>query len=178
MRLIHYVPCSPGALKKEDTDLTDFMIRFLCCNLLINMIVGILLIAKRVFKNYLTNRMQYNLWLLFLVLLALPFTPFRSIEFISLLTWIKNHHASSNFIFGSGAEQTASIVLPMADNWMNDFTLSVSRETPSVIGFILSGIWLIGILAMLVLAGKSILHLNTMKKSALPLQSKEVHRLF
>lgn len=56
--------------------MANFMIRFLLCNVLISGIVGILLIAKWVFRNNLSNRMQYNLWLLLLGLLAVPFIPF------------------------------------------------------------------------------------------------------
>lgn len=57
--------------------MANFMIRFLLCNVFISGIVGILLIAKWVFRNNLSSRMQYNLWLLLLGLLAVPFIPFR-----------------------------------------------------------------------------------------------------
>ena len=50
--------------------MANFMIRFLLCNVFISGIVGILLIAKWVFRNNLSSRMQYNLWLLLLGLLA------------------------------------------------------------------------------------------------------------
>ena len=46
--------------------MANFMIRFLLCNVLISGIIGILLIAKWVFRNNLSSRMQYNLWLLLL----------------------------------------------------------------------------------------------------------------
>ena len=52
--------------------MANFMIRFLLCNVFISGIVGILLIAKWVFRNNLSSRMQYNLWLLLLGLLAVP----------------------------------------------------------------------------------------------------------
>ena len=65
-----------------------------------------------------------------------------------------------------------------AVNQMNDFALSVSRETPSIIGLILCGVWLVGILAMILLVIKSVFRLNAMKKSALPLQNKTVRILY
>lgn len=170
MKLMHCVPCSPRGLKKEVNDLYDFMIRFLCCNFLISIIIGILLITKRVLKNYLTPRMQYNLWLLFLAILALPFIPFRSISFVSLFSWFRNQHTIANLTLGTGAEKITGAI-PVTENWMNDFALSVSRGAPSIIGFILAGIWLVGILAMLLLAGKSILRLKMIRNSALPLQN-------
>ena len=65
-----------------------------------------------------------------------------------------------------------------AVNQMNDFALSVSRETPPMIGLILCGIWLVGILAIILLVIKSVSRLNAIKKSALPLQNKTVRILY
>lgn len=56
-----------------------FMIRFLICNVFISGIIGILLTAKKIFKNTLTSRMQYNLWFLLLGLLAIPFLSVQPI---------------------------------------------------------------------------------------------------
>ncbi len=44
----------------------DFMIRFLICNVFISVIIGILLTAKHLLKNSLTNRMKYNLWFIYI----------------------------------------------------------------------------------------------------------------
>ena len=63
-------------------------------------------------------------------------------------------------------------------NWMNDFTLSVNSDTPSIAGYLLSGIWLVGIFAMIILIIRSLLRLRTMEKSALPLQNPEVRGLY
>ena len=62
--------------------------------------------------------------------------------------------------------------------WMNDFALSVNSETPSIAGYILLGIWLVGIFAMIILVIKSSLRLRSLEKSALPLQNPEVRRLY
>ena len=51
-------------------------------------IIGILLIAKRIFKNSLSSRMQYNLWFLLLGLLAVPFIPLRLIGFPQIFSWL------------------------------------------------------------------------------------------
>ena len=64
------------------------MIRFLICNVFISGIIGILLIAKRIFKNNLSSRMQYNLWFLLLGLLTVPFIPFRLIGFPQIFSWL------------------------------------------------------------------------------------------
>ena len=158
--------------------MADFMIRFLICNVFISGIIGILLIAKRIFKNNLSSRMQYNLWFLLLGLLVVPFIPFRLIGFPQIFSWLgslRNSPASGTAITmgeAAGINRTGNT------DWMNDFALSVNSETPSIAGYILLGIWIVGIFAMIILVIKSSLRLHTLEKSALPLQNPEVRRLY
>ena len=158
--------------------MANFMIRFLLCNVFISGIVGILLIAKWVFRNNLSSRMQYNLWLLLLGLLAVPFIPFRLISFTQIFSWLSSVRNSSAFHADVGANNVMDTGLSGTTNWMNDFALSVNKDTLSVTGYILLGIWIVGMLAMMILVIKSSLRLRTIKKSALPLQNSEVRRLY
>ena len=57
--------------------MAGFMIRFLLSNVFLGGIIGILLAAKCIFKNSLSGRMQYHLWLLLTGLFIVPFLPFR-----------------------------------------------------------------------------------------------------
>ena len=75
-------------------------------------------------------------------------------------------------------ETAANVNTPGAAKQINDFALSVSSKTPSIIGLILFGIWIIGILAMLLLVAKSRSHFYSMKKSSLPLQNREVRMVY
>ena len=158
--------------------MANFMIRFFICNVFISGIIGILLIAKRIFKNNLSSRMQYNLWFLLLGLLVVPFIPFRLIGFPQIFSWLgslRNSPASGTAITmgeAAGINRTGNT------DWMNDFALSVNSETPSIAGYILLGIWIVGIFAMIILVIKSSLRLHTLEKSALPLQNPEVRRLY
>lgn len=158
--------------------MANFMIRFLLCNVFISGIVGILLIAKWVFRNNLSSRMQYNLWLLLLGLLTVPFIPFRLISFPQIFSWLSSVRNSSASHADVGANNVMDTGLSGTTNWMNDFALSVNKDTPSVTGYILLGIWIVGMLAMMILVIKSSLRLRTIKRSALPLQNPEVRRLY
>ena len=158
--------------------MADFMIRFLICNVFISGIIGILLIAKRIFKNNLSSRMQYNLWLLLLGLLAVPFMPFRLVSFPQIFSWLSSVRNSSASHDDVGANNVMDTGLSGTTNWMNDFALSVNSETPSIAGYILLVIWLVGILAMIILVIKSSIRLQNLKKSALPLQNPEVRKLY
>ena len=158
--------------------MADFMIRFLICNVFISGIIGILLIAKRIFKNNLSSRMQYNLWFLLLGLLVVPFIPFRLIGFPQIFSWLGSLRSSLASGTGTTIGEAVEINPTGNGNWMNDFTLSLNSETPSIAGYILLGIWIVGILAMIILVIKSSLRLHSLKKSALPLQNKEVRKLY
>ena len=158
--------------------MANFMIRFLICNVFISGIIGILLIAKRIFKNNLSSRMQYNLWFLLLGLLVVPFIPFRLIGFPQIFSWLGSLRSSPSSNTGTAMGETIGADPTENINWMNDFTLSVNSETPSIAGYILLGIWIIGIFAMIILVIKSSLRLRNLKKSALPLQNPEVRRLY
>lgn len=158
--------------------MADFMIRFLICNVFISGIIGILLIAKGIFKNILSGRMQYHLWFLLLGLLAVPFIPFRLIGFPQFLSWLSSLRTFP--ASGSGTAMTEYTGMHPTGNadWLNDFALSVNSKTPSFAGYLLSGIWIAGILAIIILTVKSFLRLRTLEKSALPLQNQEVRRLY
>lgn len=154
--------------------MADFMIRFLLCNLIISGIIGILLLSKWIFKNSLSGRMQYHLWFLLLGLLAVPFIPFRFISFPQIFSRLGSTKGSPNFV----TQEVINTNITNPANWMNDFTLSVNRDTPSIAGYALFGIWMLGILMMIILVIKSTLRLRTLKESALPLQNENVRGLY
>ena len=157
--------------------MADFMIRFLICNLFISVIVGVLLTAKYLLRNILSSRMQYHLWFLLLGLLAIPFIPFRLSEFFGIFSRLASLYTPALPYAGSIIKQGSAA--PMQDlNWLNDFTVSVSRGAPSITGNILLGIWLSGIFIMILLTAKSTLFLKSIKKSALPLQNPAIRRLY
>lgn len=145
---------------REGIAVDGFMIRFMICNVFISIIIGILLMAKWLFKKSLSSRMQYDLWFLFLGLLAVPFIPFRPVGFMQVLSWLtslKGFSASDSKTMIRGSVDTDPTITA---NWMKDLTLSVSSEAPSVIGLIFFGIWLVGIFAMIILVARSSLRLH------------------
>ncbi len=158
--------------------MADFMIRFILCNIAVTGITGLLFFMKGLLKNSLSSRLQYNLWFILLVLLAVPFIPFRPVGFSPVFLWFKGlNHAPA-----SAAEailKKPSGMTPMTDtDWMNDFALSVNGKTSSLAGLLLFGIWIAGILVMIGLTVKSALYLHAVKRSALPLQNQKVRGLY
>lgn len=158
--------------------MAGFMLRFLICNILLCGIIGILLLMKRILKNSLSSRMQYNLWFLLLGLLSIPFLPFRFFKLSELFVWLRNLSLVPVAKAESTAAQTFHVDIADSKNWMEDFAISVNRETPSIVGYLLLALWILGIIAMLILVIRSALRLRTLKNSALPLQSPKIHRLY
>lgn len=158
--------------------MADFTIRFLINNLFISIIIGLLLAVKRLFQSVLSGRMQYHLWFLLLGLLAVPFLPVPSGSFLSFFSWIGNLKRNTAPNTENILKETSNYLTSASANRMNDFTLSVSSRTPSVIGMLLCGIWLLGIFVMLSFLLKSLKKLHTLKSSAMPLQNEEVRRLY
>jgi len=158
--------------------MADFMIRFLICNLFICALVGILLAARHLLRNILSGRMQYHLWFLLLGLLTVPFLPLRLTGFpmllARLLAFCNPALPDTRSVVNQG-----DVAAPAGDSgWLNDFTLSISSQTPSIAGNILLGIWLAGILVMVVRTARSFLRLQNIRQSALPLQHPAIRRLY
>ena len=158
--------------------MAGFMLRFLICNILLCGIIGILLLMKRILKNSLSSRMQYNLWFLLLGLLAVPFLPFRLFKLSELFAALRNLSLVPAAKAESTVTQTLHADIADSKNWMEDFAISVNIETPSIIGYLLFALWIFGVVAMLILVIRSALRLHTLKKSALPLQSQKVQKLY
>lgn len=154
-----------------------FIINFFICNIFISVIIGILLAVKRLLKNSLTSRMQYNLWFLLLGLLAVPFIPVKPLFSLNIFSWLGIHNTDVSQA-GAVMKETVNLRLPGTNHWMNDFSISLTRGTPPAIGLALCILWLLGILAMLALTAKSWIHFHILKKSALPLQNPALHRLY
>lgn len=158
--------------------MADFMIRFLICNLFICALVEILLAARHLLRNILSGRMQYHLWFLLLGLLTIPFLPLGLTGFpmllARLLAFCNPALPDARSVVSQG-----DVTAPAGDSgWLNDFTLSISNQTPSIAGNILLGIWLAGILVMVVRTARSSLRLQNIRQSALPLQNPAIRRLY
>ncbi len=111
-----------------------FIIHFLICNIFISVIIGMLLAAKHLLHKILTSRMQYNVWFLLLGLLAVPFLPVGQLGNLPVLSWLRDTPASFH---ASSAETTAAVHQAGRTDWMNDFSITIRRNTPSSVGFLL-----------------------------------------
>lgn len=163
---------------------TDFMIRFLLCNLVLSAAIGILLLIKRLLKNALTGRMQYRLWLLLPGLMLLPLLPpgtpafLRTLSLRGLFSWAGGRPFSSSGVPLAALEDSFSPVPEGAAGWMNELGLSVSRQTPSLVAGLLCLLWIAGMLTALAGMVRSILRFRAVAGSSLPVQNPDVCRIY
>lgn len=154
----------------------NFGIRFLICNLFICLFICTIIILKRILNKYLSARIEYNMWLILLILLAVPFLPTSFLDlwqivFQTILTSASptlNTDLQKPIFFNQGSTL----------NHMNDFAVSVTTKTPSYANTLLFLLWIIGIFAMVFLAFRSWNRLHIIEKSALPLQNPKVKELY
>lgn len=171
--------------------MTEFIVRYLICNIAICIIIGILLLCKRTCKHVLTGRMQYHLWLILLGLLLIPFLPvplsdsgsFSWVRFFADQAFLSGFSQGGLFQAGSDAglstsPNTSPLTTKESADWINDFALSVHRNMPSAIFQSVCVIWLLGMFAMILLIVKSWQRLNIIRKSALPLQHAKTRALY
>ena len=118
--------------------------------------------------------MQYNLSIIFLAVLIVPFLPISSAP--SSISWRHLLTASSStngdiqttFLSGNGYNLDK----------INDFAVSVSTQIPTFIHTLLVFFWSIGIFIMFFLLYRSVRQVNALHSSALPLQNEELNALY
>ena len=153
-----------------------FMIRFLICNIYLCGVIGILFLLKHICRKTLPPRRQYQIWLLFLCLLAVPFLPF---SLKGIWEWVPT--LGNSFLFSKTTAVPTSNIGETKDfalNFANDFAVSVNQDSDSFLGWFLASIWLCGMIITAIKFCRSYLHLRSLEKSALPVQNDNVRQLF
>ena len=151
-----------------------FSFRFLLCNAIICIFLGSLLGLKNLLQRQLSARMQYNLSIIFLAVLIVPFLPINSdpssISWRHLLTASSstNGDIQTTFLSGNGYNLDK----------INDFAVSVSTQIPTFIHTLLVFFWSIGIFIMFFLLYRSVKQVKALHSSALPLQNEELNALY
>ena len=151
-----------------------FSFRFLLCNAIICIFLGSLLGLKNLLQRQLSARMQYNLSIIFLAVLIVPFLPINSapssISWRHLLTDSSstNGDIQTTFLSGNGYNLDK----------INDFAVSVSTQIPTFIHTLLVFFWSIGIFIMFFLLYRSVKQVKALHSSALPLQNEELNALY
>lgn len=158
--------------------MAEFIGHFLFANIIISLFIISVTAVKRLLRPHLSSRIQYNLWFLVLLLLIVPFLPSGLFKEYGLSSWGNPAAADTVTEAVHTADKFAAAVPENSKDWMNDFAVSVRHGLdPSMLG-LLSVIWIAGMIFAALFLLRSGIKMNRLKRSALPLQSLKVRRLY
>lgn len=157
--------------------MVQFSIHFLFSNILISILIAVIILVKKMFRNILSASSQYRIWFLLLAVLAVPFLPVRPAGLPRLLMgWL--HSIQASLLPDTDTTVLSVSGQPFTADWLNDFRLFVTRDSAPVAAYIPFILWVGGMIAMTTLMIRSRIHLYRMEQSALPLQNPAVRALY
>lgn len=156
--------------------MTSFGLHFIMCNLFIAFSILAVTAIKHLFKNHLSAQAVYRLWSVLFLLMALPFVPVKLPKML-----ITASAAQGRYILPETPVQTSGalrMIMDTSRDWMNDFTVSVNKKTPTFFGMFCLVIWLTGIIFMLIIQLRARRKLFLMKQSAVTVYHPALCQLF
>lgn len=159
-------------------------IRFLTCNLILIVLTGILICAKKLLKKQLSPGLQYYLCIPFFILLSVPFLPLSFFGFsisgfrISLFQWLSDFISSLKPSAPQNISGLSSAAISDSEAGIRDFAVSVSSVNPSQWNFILLLIWIAGAAVTLLLFFHLTWKFHKIKCTASLLERPEIQRIF
>lgn len=156
--------------------MTSFGLHFILCNLFIAFSILAVIAIKHLFKNHLSAQAVYRLWSVLFLLMALPFVPVKLPKTLTTASASQGRYIFPETpVQTSGALQT---IMGTSRDWMNDFTVSVNKKTPTFFGMFCLVIWMTGIIFMLSIQLRAHRKLFLMKQSAVTVHHPALCRLF
>jgi bla regulator protein BlaR1 len=155
----------------------SFMTRLCLNSVVLIILLAAILLVRKLLNHQLTARIRYNLWFLFLFVLAAPFLPcsflFPGYAF-KLLRFLGGSFSPEH----AGALGAAYKTAAATEYFLQDFSVSVSRAAHPGLPTVLTGIWITGMVLMAGFHIHSSRKIRQLKRSSLPLQNKEIRELF
>lgn len=136
-------------------------------------VVIVIMLIRKIFKNQLSSKWQYNLWFILLTALTLPLLPTHLLDFWGKFTW--NGNPNSN---PSRSNPTTENLATENGNWLHDFSTSVNRFDLTFLNQIITIIWITGMLVIIALTIHAWMKLRRIKKSTSIVKNQEVLTLF
>lgn len=155
----------------------SFSTHFFICNIGITVLLGGILAIRKITGKHLPVRMQYDLWFFLPLILSLPFLSLLPVPLRQMRFW--DYFQKTDALFDAAAySKTPGTAAPAAGNWINDFGVSVSRGNPSLLHYLFCGIWLAGMILMILFLIKSRIRLYRVEASARLVQDQTICILF
>lgn len=158
----------------------SFLIQFLIASIITTLLTVCVILIKKFLAKHLSPEMQYYIWLPVILAFWIPFLPLQNISNIinQAKLWILSLLPyNANLALTSLSGKTAVIHSGTA-NIINDFSISVSRNTSTSIFNIFFIIWIIGIIGTAVITLHTGFKIIKLYRTSMPVQNQEVKQVF
>jgi bla regulator protein BlaR1 len=156
----------------------SFFIHFIVTALAASAAILLILLVKKVLKKHISMRWQYNLDVLFLILLAVLFIPGGLLGFFNTGNWLNTLGFGGNTAANVGTAAGEGTAAMYGTGWLQDFSVSVNRSAPGYLPTIFMGIWIVGIIAFAVVTIVCNRNLRLIKESVKPVEDAEILSVF
>lgn len=126
----------------------SFFIHFIMSSLASSIAILLILLVKKGLKKHISTRWQYNIDLLFFVLLAVPFIPGGFLTFTSVGNWLNGLAIGGAAATNVNTAANEGVPFMYGMGRLQDFSVSVERYTPEYSLAIFAGIWCAGIVVV------------------------------
>jgi len=147
-------------------------------SLAVSVILLLILLVKKRLKNHISARWQYNMDLLILILMVIPFIPGGFLPFSGTGSWLNGLSLGGNASPDAGAAGSEMFPIRYGIDWLQDFSVSVDRSTPEYLPVIIAGLWFTGIALFTVFALYCNWKLRLVKDSMKLMEDKKISELF
>ena len=155
-----------------------FSVRFLLCNVVMSILLGIILLFKRISRKHSTASSQYHIWYIFMTALLLPFIPHGQFRPDQLLMRIQRlletESASAADTYFHGTENAYSV----SSLGVSDLAASVDSTAFSSLSVCFSVIWAAGCIVTMLNFLYNIYKIYRIRKSAYPITAESEPDLY
>lgn len=156
-----------------------FFIRFLWSSLILSLIMLIIIGAKRLFQNHISVKWQYYIWMIFLIMLMIPFIPQEFLNFGSIIGWNMSHRDLNNQVVNNiNLLNAGNQNVFQGEVGLQDFTLSMKPSTLTYLNVIGISLWGMGMVVCVGVMTFAYLSMRKIKNSTKPIKNKEIEALF
>lgn len=149
-----------------------FSIRFLLSNVVISVLLGILLVFKRISKKYCTASSQYRIWYIFMAALLLPFVPHDHIRSDQPLLWIQKLLGAEPASAAAAFSQRMGDTHPLLTLGASDLAVSADHNVFSSLSVCFSVIWAAGCMITVLYFLYNIYEIYRIRKSSYPITAE------
>jgi len=157
---------------------SEFFSYFIISTFVTSVGMAIILLVKKLLKNHISARWQYNLGFLYFVLLIVPFIPGNFFSSFNMGDWVNPLRIERDSLANATAAGGGEVGLVYETAWLQDFAIAVNRPGSEYISVVFMGIWIIGIVIFAVIMLFCNRKLRLVKESVKPMEDSEMLLLF